>query len=167
MQAGLKSLAAKSGRIQTYAVLLGSTEVESVALHCAETASSVLREHHQQHPSIMCRQTTLDAVTTGCGQDLSPALLKIDVQGYELEVRKGAEKSLDITGAILAEVDLLDLHAGVSLIAEVVAWLNERDFVAFDVCDFVRRPLDQALWQMDVIFVPRDGPLRADKRWNS
>jgi hypothetical protein len=68
---------------------------------------------------------------------------------------------------ILAEVDLLDLHAGTSLMAEVVAWLNERDFVAYDVCDFVRRPLDKALWQVDMIFVRRNGPLRADKRWNN
>ena len=167
MQAGLQALAVKTGRIQTYPVVLGSTEIESVRLHCAESASSVLLEHHQRHPSIVCRQTTLDAVTARTGHVLSPALLKIDVQGYELEVLKGAEKSLNATGAILAEVDLLDLHAGASLMAEVVGWLNERDFVAFDVCDFVRRPLDHALWQVDVVFVRRDGRLRADKTWNS
>jgi hypothetical protein len=106
-------------------------------------------------------------VTSGLGKDLSPALLKIDVQGYELEVLKGAEKSLVFTEAILAEVNLLDIHAGASLMAELIGWLNERDFVAFDVCDFVRRPLDRALWQIDMIFARRNGPLRADKRWGN
>ena len=168
MQARLRALGAKTGgMIQAYDVLLGATQSDGIEFHCAETASSVLPEHHQQHPSIVCRQTTLDAVTARLGEDLSPALLKIDVQGYELEVLKGAEKSLVLTEAILAEVNLLDIHAGVSLMAELIGWLNQRNFVAFDVCDFVRRPLDRALWQLDMIFVRRDGPLRADKRWGS
>jgi hypothetical protein len=49
----------------------------------------------------------------------------------------------------------------------LIAWLNERDWVAYDICGLTRRPLDQALWQADLIFVPRNSPLRADKRWKA
>jgi len=33
------------------------------------------------------------------------------------------------------------------------------------VCGLTRRPLDQALWQTDMLFVPQQSALRADKRW--
>jgi hypothetical protein len=48
---------------------------------------------------------------------------------------------------------------------EIVAWLAERDFVAYDVCGLARRPLDDALWQTDIIFVRKRDPLRRDKNF--
>jgi hypothetical protein len=91
--------------------------------------------------------------------------LKLDVQGYELEVLKGSEKSLQGIQVILAEVNLIDIHQNVALLAEIVQWLNLRDWVAYDICELHRRPLDQALWQADFIFVQRSSFLRTDKRW--
>ena len=51
------------------------------------------------------------------------------------------------------------------LLADAIAWLNDRDWVAYDICGLTRRPLDRTLWQADFIFVPRNSPLRTDKRW--
>ncbi|MEQ8958462.1 MAG: FkbM family methyltransferase, partial [Coleofasciculus sp. C2-GNP5-27] len=99
--------------------------------------------------------------------DRSPDLLKLDVQGYELEVLKGAEKSLPEIQAILAEINLLDIHQNVPLLADMIAWLDKRNWVAYDICGLTRRPLDKALWQADFIFVPCHSPLRADKRWSA
>jgi FkbM family methyltransferase len=162
----LNSLAARNRRIQVHATLLGAIEAEAVALHCAETASSVLRERHGRHPTIFCPQTTIDAVVLRDYGGKSPDLLKIDVQGYELEVLRGAQNALAGTGVVLAELNLIDLHQDVPLIADVIGWLNERRFVAFDVCGLTRRPLDHALWQADMIFVRAESPLRASKRWS-
>jgi hypothetical protein len=66
---------------------------------------------------------------------------------------------------VLAEVNLLDLHKNVPLLADLVGWMSERGWVAYDICGLTRRPLDHALWQADMIFVPSDSPLRADKHW--
>jgi hypothetical protein len=94
-----------------------------------------------------------------------PDLLKLDVQGYELEVLKGAEKALRQMSAILIEVNFIDIHKGAPLIDELVLFLRDKGFVAYDICALTRRPLDQALWQADFIFVPRHSELRSDKRW--
>jgi hypothetical protein len=51
----------------------------------------------------------------------------------------------------------IDLHE------TLVGWLGERGFVAYDICGMTRRPLDNALWQADMIFVRKDDPLRRDK----
>jgi len=64
---------------------------------------------------------------------------------------------------ILAEVNLLDIHEGVPLLHEMTSWLSQRGFVAYDICGLTRRPLDDALWQVDMIFVRQDDALRADK----
>jgi hypothetical protein len=108
---------------------------------------------------------TVDQIVQEHFNSHSPDFLKLDVQGYELEVLKGAEKSLPQMQVILAEVNLLDIHQNVPLFAEMIAWLNERDWIAYDICGLTRRPLDQALWQADLLFVPRHSSLRADKRW--
>jgi FkbM family methyltransferase len=156
----LLNLASVSQNVTVYNSLVGATEKSNVRLFTAETASSVLAEHHSVHPSTFHEQTTLDsAVKEGCD------FLKADVQGYELEVLRGAERTLRHVGAILLELNLIDIHKGVPLMSDVVRWLDDRGFVAFDICGLARRPLDRALWQIDAIFVPVESTLRIDKRW--
>ena len=160
----LAELASRFPAVQVIAGLVGAEASDRVAIHEMETASSILEEHFEQGAAISFHpMRTIDQFVQS--QSAPPDLLKLDVQGYELEVLKGAEKNLPHMQVILAELNFLDIHKGVPLIAEVVQWLNQRDWVAYDVCGLTRRPLDQALWQADFLFVPRLSPVRADKRW--
>lgn len=162
----LRRLQEQQRGLRVFPVLLGAAAREAVGLHEAETASSVLPEADgPEHPLVAHPMRTVDDVVRSDFAGRAPDLLKLDVQGYELEVLRGAEESLSGVGAVLAELNLLDIHAGVPLFAELIRWLDDRGFVAFDLCGLTRRPLDQALWQTDMIFVPRESPLRADKRW--
>jgi hypothetical protein len=140
--------------------------MDDVVLHQAETASSVLVEQVPQNfPVSLHSMRTVDEIVQEHFAGRSPDFLKLDVQGYELEVLKGAEHSLANIQAILAEVNLLDIHQHVPLLGEMMSWLGDRDWVAYDICGLTRRPLDKALWQADFIFVPRHSRLRSDKRW--
>ena len=151
-----------------YEALLGPKVRESVVLHEADTASSVLDEQvGQGHPGVLHPMLTVDTVVASDFSGRGPDLLKLDVQGYELEVLKGAEDTLGSVEVILAEVNLLDIHIGVPLLAELSSWLVERGFVAFDICGLTRRPLDDVLWQADMLFVCEDSFLMRDKRWSA
>ena len=162
----LNLLTSLSSKVQVFPTLLGSEIREQVNFNQAETASSVLIEKIPQNFPVKCYpMTTIDKLVEDNFQGKSPDFLKLDVQGYELEVLKGAEKTLQGIQVVLAEVNLIDVHQNVALLAEIVDWLNVRDFVAYDICELHRRPLDQALWQADFIFVKRNSFLRADKRW--
>jgi FkbM family methyltransferase len=164
----LQQLASRNPARQVFPGLLGAKALDKIPFHESETGSSVLVDHSPQNfPVTFQPVRTVDQIVQEHFGDRSPDLLKLDVQGYELEVLKGAEKSLPNMQAILAEVNLLDIYKDVPLFAEVVAWLNDRDWVAYDICALTRRPLDQALWQADFIFVPRNSPLRANKRWTA
>lgn len=160
----LQALAHSDGRLRVQPVLLGATEREDVPFRQIETASSVLDEWvNNDHPLAMHPMRTIDQVVAQGAPP--PELLKIDVQGYELEVLKGAEQSLRRASAIVAELNLIDIHRGAPSFFDVTSWLNSRDWVPYDICGLTRRPLDRALWQADLLFVPVTSALRANKRY--
>jgi len=57
-----------------------------------------------------------------------PALLKIDVQGYELEVLRGAESLLRCFDYVYVEASFMTLYEGQPLFDEVAAFLAARGF---------------------------------------
>lgn len=59
---------------------------------------------------------------------LSPALLKLDVQGYELQALRGCEPLLERFEFVYAECSFVELYAGQALAHEVIAYLQERGF---------------------------------------
>lgn len=77
-------------------------------------------------------------------------LLKIDVQGYELEVLKGAESLLSRLAAIYCECSYVELYEGQALFGDITAYLRDRGFEAagvFNQAEVGGRPL-----QADVLF---------------
>lgn len=146
-------------------VLLGPAAAAGVTFYQAETGSSVLRDpgNNAAQPAAM-EMTTLDAVTRGTPFERAD-FLKLDVQGYELEVLKGAEEILKSVEAVMMEVNLIGVYEGAPLVHEAVAYMAAHGFRVYDVCTFFRRPYDNALWQLDMIFVRASSLLTASTRW--
>lgn len=86
-------------------------------------------------------------------------LLKLDVQGYELEILKGATEALKSVEVVLMETSLIAYNLNAPLFHEVCVFMKQCGFVLFDICD-VARWHELTLFQMDVIFVREDSPLR-------
>ncbi len=59
----------------------------------------------------------------------APALLKLDVQGFELQALAGCEAVLDRFDWVYVECSFVELYAGQAFADEVIAWLRERGFV--------------------------------------
>ena len=97
--------------------------------------------------------TTIDSVLQE--QKLpEPFLLKIDVHGAELDVLKGATKTLERTEYVLIETSLFQFFKGGPLIHDVIAFMLRNGFVIYDILNLSYRPLDNALAQVDLVFVP-------------
>jgi FkbM family methyltransferase len=100
------------------------------------------------------------------GRISRPDLVKLDVQGFELEVLAGGAALFDGACVFIVEVNLFEFMPRCPLAHEVVAYFGERGYRVFDVAGLLRRPFQHDLGQMDLVFVPRDSPLVAESRWS-
>lgn len=80
-----------------------------------------------------------------------PVLMKIDVQGYELEVLRGAGAALDHVDEILCECSFVELYIGQPLVTDVIACLVGRGFALVRVSGIVTSSEGQQL-QADLTF---------------
>jgi FkbM family methyltransferase len=58
----------------------------------------------------------------------SPALLKIDVQGYEYEVLLGCDSLISSFSNVYCECSFIELYTGQKLVDSIADWLYQRGF---------------------------------------
>lgn len=92
-----------------------------------------------------------------------PSLLKVDVQGAELEVLRGAEECLTNFEIILLETGLTEVYVGQPIFHEYIAYMAERDYVVYDIIHAGYGDTG-LLCQIDLVFVKRNGQFRQDLR---
>lgn len=97
-----------------------------------------------------------------------PDLIKIDVQGFELEVCKGAlTKCFGATELFILETSLYRFWGTRNpLIHEVIAFMVDHNYVCYDLVEFHRRALDGSLGQVDILFCRADSFLRSSNQWD-
>ncbi len=103
---------------------------------------------------------TLDDLHAGMRFE-NPVLLKADVQGAEMQVLTGAAKAWPLFDMIILEVLLFDIYQGNNpQLYDVIYYLKSKGFVVWDIFGMGYRMLDDALCQVDVVFVREDGIFR-------
>jgi FkbM family methyltransferase len=90
----------------------------------------------------------------------APYLVKIDVQGAELDVLEGGEEALKKTDYLLLEVSLFGFFKGGPQLYDVTTFMKSRGFVIYEILGLQYRPLDNALSQVDLAFVKETGLFR-------
>jgi FkbM family methyltransferase len=151
-------------RVSLECALLGSAPSDAVHFHMDDFGNSSVLESVQNKclDAESLPMKTLDSVVAA--RNLTgPILLKEDVQGYELEVLRGADETLRNTEVVLLEASTLPYNIGAPSFSDVIAFMADRKFLLYDVCEFHRRDSDRVVFQMDVLFVREDSPLRAEK----
>lgn len=133
--------------------LLGPEDGKQVEFTEMETGSSVFEEQSPyQRNKTLREQITLDTLIKEYPDFARPDFLKLDVQGYELEVLKGASQLLANTEIVLMEASFIPVNQGAPLIDEVIAFMSGHGFRLLDFCSQIRRK-DGALWQTDLLFI--------------
>lgn len=85
-----------------------------------------------------------------------PELVKIDAEGWDLEVLKGAESTIANAEVVLMEAAVMNKFFK-NTIADVVREMSERGFVVFDITDLNRTQKHHALWLVEIAFVKSAG----------
>lgn len=147
-------------------VLLGDSQGNAMFNEHAEQSSMLPNARGEGFGLPVARPlTTLDALVR---QTLPqwPDLVKLDLQGAEIQCLEGAAECLRHAHVVMLEVSFLPLYAGMPLLADVVAFMDSRGFRCYDIVGLLRRPLDDALAQGDVTFVRNGSDLISDGRWS-
>ena len=102
---------------------------------------------------------TLDGLYEEHGLN-GPFLIKIDVQGSELDVLSGAVKLLEVTDFVILEACLFGFFVGGPQFYDIVDFMKVSGFVVYDILVPLYRPLDGAMSQVDLVFVKENGLFR-------
>lgn len=145
--------------VSMQSALLGADDGADVEFVEMATGSSVFEEQSPVSRTRVAKQTTtLDTVLQAMPGWERISLLKLDVQGYELEVLKGASASLQACELVLVECSLIAVNRGCPLVGDVFGFMTARGFRLLDVCSLIRRK-DNAVWQADLLFVSNTSAL--------
>ncbi len=107
---------------------------------------------------------SLDYLVADRGMPI-PDLCKIDVQGFEIEVLKGAKSLFGQTEVFILESSLFEFNKNQPLLIDIINYMSQRSYAIYDFAGFLNRPFDMALGQLDICFVKEKSFLRKDKSW--
>ena len=111
-------------------------------------------------------QETLDELFAGKISRSDRALLKLDIEGYEIPALKGASQLLEAVEALLTEVQFFEINGnGRPQFGDMVEFMRARGFEVYDVACLSQRPRDMRLRMGDIVFVRRDRELMQDLSW--
>jgi hypothetical protein len=82
-------------------------------------------------------------------------------------VLRGMGERIHDLDVIIVETSVIATVANGPEIVDIIAYLQQQGFVPYDMLGSSRRPLDNALAQIDLMFVKSDSDFRADRRWSA
>lgn len=130
-------------------------------------ASCMLEENPNLRANNMQREiqlVTIDSLIEE-GKIPMPDMVKIDIQGFEIEALKGAQRIFGSSELIIVESSLFEFTKGIPLVSEVIEFMRIKGYEVYDFSGFLHRPFDGAMAQVDICFAKKDGILRASDAW--
>lgn len=143
------------------AAVASASGTSTINVTSEDDSSSLLplgEEHQRLYGSKVAAKLTvrMDRMAAFIESSSCPesCLMKIDTQGYELEVLKGSEELFPRVSHIYAELSFVELYAGQPLASEVISYLDTKGYELTGVfntaLDDAERPV-----QADMLFTRR------------
>lgn len=123
--------------VQSFQLALGSLPGEA-NLHITDNldSSSLLSPTPMLETRYGVRETALAPCRVVRADSLiqserlpQPSLVKLDIQGFEIEALKGFGDELSKVKYLILELSFVEQYRGQHTASDVIAWLNERGFV--------------------------------------
>lgn len=107
------------------------------------------------------RLTTLDALVAERGL-AGPYIVKLDVQGAELDVLRGSLKTLAQATVVVAEIQIFFERDNLT---ELLSFMQGRGFALFDLTDPAYYPSNNVFYQCYATFIPQRMEFRKGVAW--
>lgn len=83
-----------------------------------------------------------------------PDFIKIDTQGSEIDILRGAKNTLSKCSLILLECPIVEYNLNSPNLSVYIKYLNSINFIPFDVCEIHR--INNVLIQIDILFIKKN-----------
>ncbi len=168
-QAELRAFAASIGSVEIHMTAVtrpGHALVRMVHATAGSSGAHVLGDAEPEENAAWLPATTLDRLFADRVGDSDRVLLKLDLEGHEVDALEGAETLLRRVEVLVTEMQVFEIERnGHATFAKLMTILGERGFAFYDVAALASRPRDGRLRLGDVVFVRRGSPLMGDNRW--
>ena len=159
----LATVSADDALWTTVHTALGSSDGEVPINVSSNTVSSSILEVNSEHQRVVPESRAvetavvpvrrLDAVFGNYARPGDRVFLKIDTQGYELEVLRGATGVLEAVSGLQLELSLSTLYEGQPLVEDIIAFLRDHQFAPVWFLPGFKDPETQRLLQVDGLFL--------------
>jgi FkbM family methyltransferase len=139
-------------------------EIVTINISDSSASSSIKKmttKHTDAAPNTHCNNTEktkvkpLDSFSHYLSSNSPNLFLKIDTQGFELQVLKGAKSILDKTKIVQLELSLVELYEGQELYDKLISYMSEKGFDVWFLDPAFIDPRNGRLLQVDAIFLNR------------
>ncbi len=89
-----------------------------------------------------------------------PDILKMDVQGFEMDILRGSTSCFNKTEIIILETYLYSFLSNQPIFSEIVSYMYDNGYVIFDFEPFNRNKGTKMLRYFDTIFIKKDSSIR-------
>jgi len=153
-------------QVHLHPVALTLPDVSEVRMTGAGTTGASVTPQGGDDNVIRVPATSFDRLFgTIVTRDRRP-LVKLDIEGHELDALAGASASLAAIEVIITEVSFYDIErSGHPVFLDVLNFLRARDFELFDFVSLGSRQRDGRLRIGDAVLIRRDSDLVADLAW--
>lgn len=160
-QEKLQRTADRYGRIEVHQLALGEEPGKVTMFENDYPDSSSLLPMTERHKELWpkTRNETEIEVDRQCLDNLherigtGPHLIKLDVQGYELHVLKGAQKTLEDTLVVMCEVCFEKFYEGQADFSEIYTFMGEHGFSFAEFVAVSRIPPADEVAFADAVFI--------------
>jgi FkbM family methyltransferase len=163
----LNALQKKYDKVKVYPVAAGKSSTNmNIYVHDDLHGSSLYAEEEGDITNGQCRKISVKPLDDLCSRYIhseARIILKIDVQGAELDVLEGSKRIMQNIDIIILEVSLHKFFLNGPEFYEIIEYMHKIGYVVYDIFGFLNRPLDEALAQVDIAFIKQDSSFRASK----
>ena len=163
--AQLADLKQRLPQLSVYPCALGARRESAIMNVNHFSPSSSLLEMSSRHRELWPEtdgSTPIPIAVSTLDHELSefhgPALLKLDVQGYELPVLQGGYRILRSCHLVISEVLFEDLYLNQTRVGALIEFMHDQGFRIGEVLGQHRTDSSQFLAYADLVFVPRRKP---------
>lgn len=163
----LEALAAERGFLYHPYALSSAPGIVSMICTDLPDTGALLGHSPARHTqrAVDVEATTLDDLFSATFKPSDRPLLKLDLQGHEMQALEGASRMLKSVEVVLVEVPFYG-EVGQPTVPDIIGFFRRSGFDLFDVASLSGRPRDDRLREGDFVFVRQGSPISADAAWS-